>query len=125
MVLCEPGKVARIAEIGNTLEQLQAAVKGDIEAFYPFEEEVCIVCNEEGKFNGCAPNRAVYGENKEMLDIIFGTFFICDCKGSNFGSLNKEQLEKYKKQFENPEHFFSVGGQIKAVSYKPEKEQER
>ena len=71
MVLCEPGKVARIAEIGNTLEQLQAAVKGDIEAFYPFEEEVCIVCNEEGKFNGCAPNRAVYGENKEMLDIIW------------------------------------------------------
>lgn len=52
VVLCEPGKVARVTEITNTLDGLQAAVKGDIEAFYPFEEAVCIVCNEEGKFNG-------------------------------------------------------------------------
>lgn len=45
VVLCEPGKVARVTEITNTLDGLQAAVKGDIEAFYPFEEAVCIVCN--------------------------------------------------------------------------------
>ncbi len=100
-------------------------IKGDIEAYYPFCEEVCIVCNDEGKFNGNAPNRAVYGEDKQMLDIIFGTFFICDCKGENFGSLNKEQQERYKKQFENPEHFFRVGGEIKAVPYKPMQDRER
>ncbi len=125
VVLCEPGKTARITEIGNRLEELQAAVKGDIEAYYPFCEEVCIVCNDEGKFNGNAPNRAVYGEDKQMLDIIFGTFFICDCKGENFGSLNKEQQERYRKQFENPEHFFRVGGEIKAVPYKPMQDRER
>ena len=43
----------------------------------------------------------------------------------NTGSLNKEQLERYKKQFQNPEHFFRVGGEIKAVPYKPEKDLER
>ena len=42
-----------------------------------------------------------------------------------FGSLNKEQLERYKKQFQNPERFFRVGGEIKAVPYKPEKDHER
>ena len=83
------------------------------------------ICNDEGKYNGMRPCRAIYGEDREMMDIIFGPFFICDCSTPYFGSLNKEQLERYKKQFQNPEHFFRVGGEIKAVPYKPEKDHER
>lgn len=125
VVLCEPGKVARVAEIGTELSDLQRVVGGLIEPYYPFEEQVCIVCNDEGKYNGMRPCRAIYGEGREMMDIIFGPFFICDCSTPYFGSLNKEQLERYKKQFQNPEHFFRVGGEIKAVPYKPEKDHER
>ena len=83
------------------------------------------VCNDEGKYNGMRPCRAIYGEDREMMDIIFGPFFICDCSTPYFGSLNKEQLERYTKQFQNPERFFRVGGEIKAVPYKPEKDHER
>ena len=125
VVLCEPGKVARVAEIGTELSDLQRVVGGLIAPYYPFEEQVCIVCNDEGKYNGMRPCRAIYGEGREMMDIIFGPFFICDCSTPYFGSLNKEQLERYKKQFQNPEHFFRVGGEIKAVPYKPEKDHER
>lgn len=125
VVLCEPGKVARVAEIGTELSDLQRVVGGLIEPYYPFEEQVCIVCNDEGKYNGMRPCRAIYGEDREMMDIIFGPFFICDCSTPYFGSLNKEQQERYKKQFQNPEHFFRVGGEIKAVPYKPEKGHER
>lgn len=49
VVLCEPGKVARVAEISNTLADLQKTVKGDIEQFCPYEEAVAIIFNEEGK----------------------------------------------------------------------------
>ena len=45
VVMLEPGKVARTAEIGTSLKDLQKTVGGMIEAYYPFEEEVCIVCN--------------------------------------------------------------------------------
>ena len=45
VVLLEPGKLARTAEIGTSLEDLQKIVDGLIEPFYPFEEQVCIVCN--------------------------------------------------------------------------------
>lgn len=45
VVLVEPGKLARIAEVGTTLDAMQRTVGGDIEAYYPFEEQVCIVCN--------------------------------------------------------------------------------
>lgn len=123
VVLCEPGKFAKVSEITNTLEGLQAAVKGDIEAFYPFDEQVCIICNEEGKFNGMSANRAVFGEDREIMDVIFGPFIICDCSGRDFGSLNSEQLERFTKQFHNPERLISINGKILSVPYNPQPEQ--
>ena len=224
VVLLEPGKEARITEIGRSLEQMQAVVGGSIEACYPFEEEVCIVCNEEGKIEGLALNRAIregerevemtYAElvstfraaerqgngthltgyivisedsfdepysveartyavssnnkafqpnmggysifasavdgsdplvrlerylaeekggttgwkiercymkeaGKEILDIIAGTCFICDCSGSNFGSLSDEQLNRYQEKFRYPESFFRINDRIEAVPIKP------
>ncbi len=126
VVMVEPGKIARTAEIGSSLEALQTAVGGYIEAFYPFEEEVCIVCNEEGKFNGMSPCRAVYGEDGKIMDIVFGPFFICGCGGEDFSSLTKEQIDKYTEMFRNPEHYFKSGDEIKAIPYEPmENEQSR
>ena len=126
VVYVEPGKLAKTAEIGTRLEDLQAAVGGCIEAFYPFEEEVCIVCNDEGKFNGMQLNRGIYGEDGKLMDIIAGPFFICDCSGENFGSLSQEQLERYEKLYKKPEHFFKQNGEIVAVPYDPkEKTNER
>ena len=71
------------------------------------------------------PNRAVYGENHEIMDVIFGPFFICDCSGQNFGSLDREQLERFKKQFRNPEKLISVNGKILSVPYNPQQEKSR
>lgn len=62
VVLLEPGKLARPAAIDASLERYQKIVGGMIEAFYPFEEPVCIVCNEEGKLDGLPLNRAVYAD---------------------------------------------------------------
>ena len=119
VVYVEPGKVAQVIDLGTELEDLQAAVGGNIEPFYPFDEAVAIVCNDEGKYNGMLPNRAVYGENGEMIDVIFGSFFICDCSGESFGSLSEEQINVYKRKFQNPERFFQVNNKIIAVPYKP------
>lgn len=119
VVMLEPGKAARTAEIGTSLTELQKAVGGMIEAYYPFEEEVCIVCNEEGKFNGMSPCRAVYDPEGRMMDIIFGPCFICDCSGENFGSLSQDQIKHYTDQFRNPERYFRIDGEIRAVPYEP------
>ena len=119
VVYVEPGKTARVIELGTALEDLQAAVGGNIEPFYPFDEAVCIVCNDEGKYNGMLPNRAVYGENGEIMDIIFGSFFICDCSEESFGSLSDEQIKRYKEKYQNPERFFQVNNKIVAIPYKP------
>mgnify|MGYP002591184724 CR=1 FL=1 len=126
VVLLEPGKLARATEIDASLAGMQKTVGGLIEPFYPFEEQVCIVCNEEGKINGLPLNRAIRDEDTgDIADIIAGTFFICDCSGENFGSLSPEQLRRYTERFKYPERFFRAGNDIKAVPYIPERSPER
>ena len=228
VILCEPGKLARVAEIRTDLNSLQGVVKGRIEEFgLSPKEHIVIICNEEGKLNGMSPNRAVYedpeiieipysemvnkfreaerngeghlqgyvvftqdsftepyseeartyvvssnnkafqpnmggysiyassldgsdpmvrlerymrdehgGENgwriercymknpeREMLDVIFGPFFICDCSGEDYGSLNQEQIDRFMKQFQYPERLIRLNGELKSIPYKPEPKQ--
>ena len=115
IVLLEPQKEARIAEIGSSLQSMQSVVGGLIEAVYPFEEQVCIVCNEEGKLQGLPLNRALRDNDSHIYDIIAGTAFICDCSGENFGSLTKEQATKFLELFKRPEAFVSINGCIIAT----------
>ena len=121
VVLVGPGKSARIAEVGTSLDAMQRTVCGSIEACYPFEEQVCIVCNSEGKINGLPLNRAIRDEDtNEIVDIIAGTFFICDCSGESLGSLSKEQQKRYLEKYRLPERFFRTRDGIEAVPYKPQ-----
>ena len=125
VVLLEPNKIARIAEIGTSLEAMQAVVGGSIEAAYYFPEPVCLVCNEEGKITGLPLNRGVYDNDKNLMDVIAGTAFICDCSGENFASLTDEQLAKYKKEFKYPERFYRLDNEIKGMKFNPERNNER
>lgn len=70
VVLLEPGKLARVADIDASLEGMQKIVDGCIEGYYPFEEQVCIVCNDEGKISGMALNRAVR-EEETVTDMTY------------------------------------------------------
>ena len=120
VVLLEPGKLARVADIDSSLEGLQKTVNGLIEAAYPFEEEVCIICNEEGKLNGMPLNRAIRCEG-QITDIIAGPCFVCSCDKASFGSLTEAQQQKYLKMFKYPEHFLKINNPIAAFPYNPQK----
>ena len=122
VLLVEPNKYPKMIEIDDTLEAMQAVVGGDIEEYMPFEDEVAIICNEEGKVNGLTPNRAVYEENsREMLDIICGKFFVAYApfEAERFQSLPPDLAEKYREKFKYPERFMRVNDGIVAVPFKP------
>ena len=127
VVLVEPGKTARVAEIDGSLEGMQKTVGGYIQAVYPFQETVCLVCNEEGKLQGLPLNRALRDEDNSIYDIIAGTFFVCDCSTENFKSLNEEQLKRYTQKYKYPERFLRIDDQILAIPMpvKSDKERER
>ena len=95
VLLVEPGKKPREAEIGSELEALQAVVGGNIEAVYPWNEPAALVCNEEGKLTGLPLNRVLRDENGRIADIVAGTFFICGLGDEDFQSLPPELMKKF------------------------------
>lgn len=105
VVLLEPLKMARVVEIDASINAMQEIVGGLIEAIYPFNDDVCLVCNDEGKINGMPLNRAIYDKYGNVLDIIAGPAFICGCGGESFSSLSEKQAARYIKQFYLPQNF--------------------
>ena len=103
VLMVEPGKSPKPVELRRELSAMQEAVGGYIEVCYPYVDPVCLICNGEGKINGLEPNRSVYGEDGELLDLVFGPFFICDCSGDDFGSLSDTQIRKYSEIFADTE----------------------
>ena len=121
VLIIEPGKAPREAEVGNGLESLQKTVGGDIQAVYPYDEQVALICHEEGKILGLPLNRALYDEQGRMFDIVAGTFIVCGLSEGNFASLSPEDMAKFKEQFHHPEAFAKVNGQIVATKVEPPK----
>ena len=121
VLLIEPGKYPKQIEIEDTLEAMQETVGGYIEEYMPFDDEVAIVCNEEGKMNGAELNRAIYSDDKEILDIIAGKFFIAyaPIESEKFLSMPKELARKYEEKFKYPERFYKSLDGIEAKPYKP------
>ena len=105
VLIVEPGKVPRRAEIGNDLRSMQGVVDGSIQAVYPFEEPVALICNEEGKLLNLPKNRFLTGEDGLVYDVVMGTFFLCSAPANreNFESLTEEQIAHYQKVFLTPD----------------------
>lgn len=100
IVYVEPNKPAFTAEIEHTLKAEQKAVKGLIQPVYLYDDDnVCIVCNEEGKLIGMEGNRIV----NQGDTIIAGPFFVCGITEDDFRGLTDEEVTKYMAQFKDPE----------------------
>lgn len=115
VLIIEPEMIPRIASIGNDLKSLQQIVGGLIEATYPYDDPVAIICNEEGKILGLPLNRKL-----EDYDIIAGTFIICGLSEDNFDSLTPELMNKYYNKFFQPELFLRMGNKILGIPMEPE-----
>ena len=95
----EPGNAPEEKVIGADLESLQAEVAGLIECVY-MDDDIILVCNEEGKLNGMKLNRRL-GD-----DVICGPFFLVSDDGEgDFTSLNDRQMGALKERFAQPEQF--------------------
>ena len=115
VLMIEAGKSPHEAEIESGLKSLQAAVGGDIQAVYPCEDPVALICNDEGKLMGLPLNRALYDGDGNMYDIVAGNFLIVGLGEEDFTDISPDLLEKYSEQFKYPEKFARIAGEIIAV----------
>ena len=89
-------------------------------------EDLCVrldgyMKDEHGGTNGWKIEKCyVYQDEKEIIDIIAGNFLIVNAplESEHYESLSFGQLQKYRKKFENPEHFvryFQIHAEIQPV----------
>lgn len=118
VLLVEPNKYPKMIEIDDTLEAMQAMVGGDIEEYMPFEDEVAIVCHEEGKLIGLPPNRAIYAE-PETVELTYSE--LAD-RFRNAESEGKKHLtgyivfsqESFNKPYDEKSRTYAVSSDNKA-----------
>ena len=94
-----------VVDVEHNLSTLQSLVGGTVQAIYPWDDDVAILCDDEGKLKGYVFNRVLETESGEIYDIIAGNFLIVGLVEDSFGSLSAEQIVKYRKRFLEPEIF--------------------
>ena len=102
-IMVEPNKRPCVVDLNDDLDSLQKAVsigapeQGLIEFVY-LEDNVSILCNEEGKLIGLEPNRRL-GD-----DILCGVFYVvAENNDGELVSLTEAQQDRYSEFFQEPD----------------------
>ena len=92
ILVVEPGKHPYAKEIKHELKEMQQIVDGPIQALYPFEDEIGVVCNDEAILLQMPFNRKIAEEC-----YVTGTFFVCGLGRENFDSLSDDLLKNTER----------------------------
>jgi len=105
-ILVRPGNAPEVIEFNEGYKELQRLVEGNFEMPALFDD-VDVVLNEEGKFNGSDPNRLLYYKG-QLIDILFGNILIVDAnEEGETVSLSEDKINKYMKIFRNEAIFLA------------------
>ena len=112
VLLVEPFEEPRLVAVEDTLDNLHNLVEGYLQAIYPWDDPVALVCDENAIRNGKMPNRVLEDKNGRVYDVIWGTFFICGLGKHDFASINDRLAEKYTEKFRWPEIIMKTNGHL-------------
>ena len=105
ILVIRPDENPKVEEIDGTLESMQAIVGGYIQSFYPWRDDIAVICNEEGKLLNMPLNRFIIDEDGQIVDFVAGNFFLCYAppEAENFQSLPENLIQKYTYLFSKKE----------------------
>ena len=116
VLVVEPGQPPYVKAIQTGLESLYREIDTDtVQAVYPWNDAVGLICDENGKMTGKELNRALRDEDGHIYDVVAGTFLIAGLSAEDFTSLTPEQIDKFKDVFKTPEAFINLGGRLMVV----------
>ncbi len=121
VLVVEPEKKPYAKEISSGLSSLQHEVGGYIQAVYPYEEPVALICDEEAKLKGSELNRVLRDEDGQIYDVVAGTFLIVGLGEDDFTSLTPEHMKQFKEKFETPEMFMRINGKLVVLPMEDER----
>ena len=123
VLVIEPERRPKVRDIDGSLKSMQEIVGGLIQPIY-LDDSVALICNDEGKLMNLPANRGLRDKDRQIYDIVFGTFFLCGtpADSDHFTSLTSEQIEQYQKLFYTPETFLGMDGHIVCIPMEADRE---
>lgn len=73
VVIARPGKKAEVTRISTDYRSLSKIVGGMIECTHPFSDDVAVISNDNSIALGMLPNRGIYDDAGNLVDIYRGT----------------------------------------------------
>ena len=122
VLVIEPEKKPYVKDISSGLASLQKEVGGYIQAVYPFDDPVAIICDEEAMLTGKELNRALRDEDGQIYDIVAGTFLVAGLGEEDFCSLTPEQIKKFSDMYKTPEMFLRLNGKLMVLPMEEKRE---
>jgi len=98
VLVVEPGKAPRPAQVTNTMEAFAETVGGSVEAGCYLPQRVMMICQENGVKRGLPVNRV----NPATGEKIVGTFLLCGFEDNSFISLTAAQQAEFQRLFADP-----------------------
>ena len=111
VLMVEPRRHPYLKTVEHTLENLQAMVGGYIEATYPWEDPVALVCDEDG----LSKPEQEWNRYIDDYHFIRGPFFICGLGEEDFCDISGDLALKYAEMFWMPEWFERHDGQLMVI----------
>ena len=105
-----------MGQIENTLKAHQAYVGGLIQAVH-ISSEIIVICNDEGKLQNLPLNRALLGDNSQVIDYFVGDILLVRSSGEDFASIRPEDIPVIERLLIPLKSVSKVGDHIAFVMY--------
>ena len=101
VLLVEPFNKPKIITIENNYQAISEIICGDVDEYMPFEDDVVLLCNADGKRLSLSASHTVIYIETGKIELIYGSFILVGASefDSEYHSLNDNLIDKYMDLF--------------------------
>lgn len=101
VLLVEPFDQPKKITIENNYQAIGEIISGDEDEYMPFEDDVALLCNADGKRLSLSASHTVTDIETGKTEIIYGSFILVGASkfDSEYHSLNDNLIDKYMDLF--------------------------
>lgn len=101
VLLVEPFSKPKIITIENNYQAIIEIICGDVDEYMPFEDDVVLLCNADGKRLFLSASHTVTDIETGKTELIYGTFILVGTSefDGEYHSLDDNLIDKYMDLF--------------------------
>lgn len=101
VLLVEPFSKPKMITIENNYQAISEIICGDVDEYMPFEDDVALLCNSDGKRLSLSASHTVTDTETGKTEIIYGSFILVGASefDTEYHSLDDDLIDKYMDLF--------------------------